>query len=297
MPPWPCTFPSNDPRSRCMKCWTLPDACVEYLPADNASIIYGGRPGRGTLALYREPPLRIHVAGMSRAELSQLLKPNQIGNLRDPLNSELLRHLEHSIFFEQPSNAQLGSSHRMQQRRRRDADERRGRAARTTPHGLSRADAGDNLTMIWPLWEMGFGDVLANTLLPLGSQLPLGSPPPAQRLARSVVPGRSPFIYQPNPYIYTPPQLPPPPRSSPLLARTRPQRPQPRPLHHHHHYHHYHCHHIRRCHVCRRGHRHSRRSRCRCNLSCICHNLYRRHCHRRAAPQPPPTTQPPPPLP
>jgi hypothetical protein len=84
---------------------------------------------------------------MSRAGLAQLLKPSQIGNLRDPLNSELLRHLE---------------------RRRRDVGERRRRAARDVQPYRGVGDAAANLTMIWPLWEMGFGDVLANTVLPLG---------------------------------------------------------------------------------------------------------------------------------
>jgi len=166
-----------------MKCWTLPDTCTEFLPADNATEIYSNRPGRGTLALYRRPPVRLHVAGMSRAGLAQLLKPSQIGNLRDPLNSELLRHLERSIFItkqgptpDTPSDD--ASSRRLQQqRRRRDVGERRRRAARDVQPYRGVGDAAANLTMIWPLWEMGFGDVLANTVLPLGELLRLGRMP------------------------------------------------------------------------------------------------------------------------
>ena len=196
MPPWPCTFPSNDARSRCMRCWTLHDACVEFLASPNASTIYADRPGRGTLSIYqRRAPVRIHVFGMSRHALNTALgngNANNIGSLRDPLNSEFLRHLErHITLAPRPAAADAAprsdaGARRLGHRRyttvrpsEHSAHRRRRRDALLASHNAS----GANLTMIWPLWEMGFGDVIANTLLPLGELLRMRSMPPTLALS------------------------------------------------------------------------------------------------------------------
>ncbi|KAL1520428.1 hypothetical protein AB1Y20_022012 [Prymnesium parvum] len=153
MGPWPCAFPSSEPRSRCMRCWTLRQACVDFLPAPTASWVYSRRPHRGTAAVYEDKlPLRIRVSGMSRAELDEVLgnAHSGIASVRDPLNSERLRHLERNISLTPPP---------------------------TPPERTCGELACENLTMIWPVWETGFGDVIANTLLPLGELLRLGALP------------------------------------------------------------------------------------------------------------------------
>ena len=40
---WPCAFPSGTPRTRCMKCVTLPDTCVEILPIPFVDAVVLGR--------------------------------------------------------------------------------------------------------------------------------------------------------------------------------------------------------------------------------------------------------------
>lgn len=145
-----------------MKCWTLPDACLEVLPSPNATTVYSDRPTRGTHRLHQRPPLRIHVGGLSRDGLSSLLSPRAIGGVRDPLNSEYLRHLERNV--RHAGDALHGGTTR--------SSLRRAALLRT------RAAARSNLTMIWPVWEVGFGDVIANTLLPLGELRRLGVMPP-----------------------------------------------------------------------------------------------------------------------
>ena len=67
---WPCAFPSGTPRTRCMKCVTLPDTCVEILPIPFVDAVVAGEyaPMNGTHLERRRrraaAPIRLHVGGL-----------------------------------------------------------------------------------------------------------------------------------------------------------------------------------------------------------------------------------------
>lgn len=141
-------------------CVTLPQACLQTLQ--------GGGPSEWRLQWKqginraRAPKqLRLYVAGLTPTALDELLKRAVLPKIREPLLPNRLRHLEHDI-----SHLPLDA---------RELLEEAAGAMAGVPFGWG----GDELTMVWPQWENGFGDVIAHTLLPLAEYAhagPLASP-------------------------------------------------------------------------------------------------------------------------
>lgn len=158
------------PNNGCMRCWELPDACLEILPVPPAKLIYDDpRSNSMGVGIYRrnKRPFRLHVAGMSRPDFDATVN-RLTGFVKDPLNSQFLRHIERDIFFVDPHNKTawpLFGTPASQHRGTRPASSKSG------PGG------DDELVMMWPMWEKGYGDVIANLLLPFGELLRHGAPP------------------------------------------------------------------------------------------------------------------------
>lgn len=160
--------PTDMRRRPCFRCWALPDACLEVLPTRLTSKGAYDDPRSNVIGVKLYPinsrPFRLHVAGLTHAELRTRLDRLK-AFVMDPLRSELLRHLESDVFWIDRASASLrwplypaGGS---------------GNAS-----GNAGAAGGDDeLVMIWPRWEKGYGDVIANTLLPFGEMLRRGTPP------------------------------------------------------------------------------------------------------------------------
>ena len=146
-------------------CVTLPQACLQTLQ--------GGGPSQWRLQWKqginraRAPKqLRLYVAGLDPTALDELLKRGVLPKIREPLLPNRLRHLEKDISH-LPLDAREGSS------------ESRLLEAAGAMAGVPFGWGGDDLTMVWPQWENGFGDVIAHTLLPLAEYAhagPLASP-------------------------------------------------------------------------------------------------------------------------
>ena len=148
----------------CLRCWELPDACLEILPVPPSTEIYDDpRSNSAGVRMYgkRRRPFRLHVAGLSQAALTaRLLRLAPF--VKDPLNSEFLRHVENDVIWVDRSNASVHWP--------------------LFPAGGGNASSGgagadDELVMVWPMWEKGYGDVIANTLLPFGEKLREGAMP------------------------------------------------------------------------------------------------------------------------
>ena len=100
--------------------------------------------------------LRLYVAGLTPTALNELLKRGM--PIREPLYPNRMRHIEHDISH-LPLDAREGSK------------ESRLLEAAGAMAGVQFGWGGDELTMVWPQWENGFGDVIAHTLgLPLAGR-------------------------------------------------------------------------------------------------------------------------------
>jgi len=111
-----------------MHCCTLQSACIDVHPNPDV-----WRQWRGEIPRRRmQRPFTLHVARESEAELKCMLP-----RIKEPLNPTQLRHLEKDV------------------------------VSMNVTDMLQRRWGGKSLTMLWPLWENGYGDVLADTLLPL----------------------------------------------------------------------------------------------------------------------------------
>ena len=153
-----------------MRCWVLPDACLEILPVpQNSSSVYANpRSNNLGVGLYRpgHRPFRLHVAGLPPSELQARME--RLGSfIKDPLFSQILRHLERDVVWANSTSDSWpkfpkasGSS-----------------SSSTMPPDEVPPGGEDELTMVWPYWEKGYGDVIANTLLPFGELLRNGAMP------------------------------------------------------------------------------------------------------------------------
>jgi hypothetical protein len=153
--------------SMCMRCWVLPDACLEIRAAPDGAKVYDD-PRSNNLGdkLYRahERPFTIHVGGLTPPKLQELTE--RMGSfIKDPLFSQILRHLERDIVWANRSTA------------RPWARFPRGGSSNATAGAPGTIGGTDELTMVWPYWEKGYGDVIANTLLPFGELLRMGAFP------------------------------------------------------------------------------------------------------------------------
>ncbi len=162
-----CIWPSNRSTPRppaavrgCMRCWLLSDACLEILPVLDSTKIYDNpRSNRYGVGMYgRKRPFRLHVAGETPEALQATLT-NLMPHVKDPLNSQFIRHLENDVAWA-PRNGSVAL---------------RGGGKRAWP--LFGPAEGDELVMVWPMWEKGYGDVIANTLIPFGNMMRHGNFP------------------------------------------------------------------------------------------------------------------------
>eukprot|EP00966_Prymnesium_polylepis_P024935 575013-Prymnesium_polylepis.1 len=138
--------------SRCCK---LPDACIDILPNNNTLAQW-----RRGLNRRREPAqFRLHVAGLAEPAIRHL-ESGCLLQIADPLFPNRLRHLERDQSCSD-DGCHTGIVH--------EPDSRAMRSRRVA--------AAANLTMLWPVWENGYGDVIADTMLPLGDMHRGGSLP------------------------------------------------------------------------------------------------------------------------
>ena len=184
--------------SMCMRCWVLPDACLEIRPAPEATKVYNDpRSNSLGVKLYRKDarPFKIHVGGLTPDALRARLE--RLGSyVKDPLFTQILRHLEMDVVWANRTagngpwasfpqggggnNSPRGSNSTSAVRGGRDANNANNaiNANNTNDVGEGAPAGGDDeLTMVWPYWEKGYGDVIANTLLPLGELLRMGAFP------------------------------------------------------------------------------------------------------------------------
>jgi len=160
---WPCIFPEAKGRRRCMTCETLPATCLEVthdatlynssdevyrlvsqMSADKTNKVDGAvdgtvynlyrtRDALGRRRFGRGKPLRpvkLHVSGMPEARLAATKE--RLKAVRDPLWSTRARGVDRIVV--------------------------RANAAQRVVHERRWPTHPGNLTLIWPLWEMGFGD-------------------------------------------------------------------------------------------------------------------------------------------
>ena len=155
----------------CMRCWELPDACLEINAVPNATRVYND-PRSNTIGvgLYKQKrPFRIYVNGLTADELKMRLE--RLGSyVKDPLFSQILRHLERDIVWANRSGLKAQGIDPW-------AHYPRGGGNGGDGGPADGVGADDELTMVWPYWEKGYGDVIANTLLPFGELLRMGSMP------------------------------------------------------------------------------------------------------------------------
>ena len=154
--------PMMSEQTHCFRCWVLPDACLESLPVPpNSSSVYNdGRRNSMGVGLYgkKRRPFKIHVAGLKPEELSEKLE--RMGAfVKDPLFSQILRHIERDV-FPYDRDGSLGNAKKA-----------------WPPFPLATQPGDDELVMVWSYWEKGYGDVIANTLLPFGELLRAGAMP------------------------------------------------------------------------------------------------------------------------
>ena len=161
--PYAVSPPSPTLPTTCLRCWALPDACLEVLPVPKTQWVYDS-PKSNSLGVGMYPPkkrpFRLHVAGLSAAELHTLMT-HIVPSIKDPLNSQFLRHLERDVVWFNKTDASAS---------RWPLFETGGRPAKGGG-AAGEPGADDELVMVWPWWEKGYGDVIANTLLPFGEML------------------------------------------------------------------------------------------------------------------------------
>ena len=144
-----------------MKCCTLPDACLDILP--NMDTLEQWRRG---INRNKEPAqFRLHVAGLAEPEVRSLEKGCLL-SIPEPLLPIRLRHLERdrSCFRHPragPYTCQTGIVHE--------------NSSKVMHRGRQSVSA--TLTMVWPKWENGYGDVIAETMLPFGDMYRLDKLP------------------------------------------------------------------------------------------------------------------------
>ena len=134
-----------------MKCCTLPDACIDILP--NPATLEQWRRG---ISRSKEPAqFRLHVAGLAEPEVRDLEKGCLL-QIPEPLLPIRLRHLERDRSCGQsrgrPYTCHTGIVHE--------------NSSELMHRGRQSVRA--TLTMVWPKWENGYGDVIAETMLPFG---------------------------------------------------------------------------------------------------------------------------------
>ena len=171
------------PTAQCFRCWELPDSCLEVLPARRPSKAVYDDPRSNTIGVRLYPknarPFRLHVAGLSQDKLRELLD-RMVPFVKDPLFSEYLRHLENDVLWADRTNASLpwplfrpgggvGNA--------RSASIPSSSSSSSASAAASTGGGDDELVMMWPMWEKGYGDVIANTLLPFGELLRRAAPP------------------------------------------------------------------------------------------------------------------------
>ena len=122
-----------------IRCCTLPDACLDILPNPNTLEQWRRGIRRGV-----EPAqFRLHVAGLSEPAIRSMEKSCLLG-VHDPLFPSRLRHIERdrSCIGER---CMVGLVHEPQRE--------------SMLRGRTRGAHSTNLTMLWPEWENGYGDV------------------------------------------------------------------------------------------------------------------------------------------
>ena len=126
-----------------MQCAHLSNACLT---------LHAPSPACSSTCPRNRRPFRIDVRGPNAsAEVRAALKAMQ--QLRDPLVSTRMRHLEYDL-FDHPDVA-----------------------ASALPRRRARPDG--SLVMLWPMWEGGFGDPYMWTVIPMGYALAQGELPNA----------------------------------------------------------------------------------------------------------------------
>lgn len=117
-------------------CCKVRDACLDIKPNPHTWDQW-----RGNMFPRSRMPKQfvMRVAGETQEELDTITKKCMLLKIREPVKSSVLRHLENDIVAS-PDRAALFER---------------------------RVWGGENLTMFWPVWENGYGDVLADTILPL----------------------------------------------------------------------------------------------------------------------------------
>ena len=159
MPPW-------------HRCHSLPLACLEPLPGGGPT--EWAKQWKSGIQRHRAPKqLRLHVAGLTPEELTTRMESAKLSIL-EPLLPNTLRHLERdAMHLPLPTDGARG--------RPRDrllaAMQARASAGATSSSAPSFGWGGPELTMVWPQWENGFGDVIAHTLLPIAEHARLGTLP------------------------------------------------------------------------------------------------------------------------
>ena len=158
--------PVRNTSGHCFRCWVLSDACllVNNRVPNSTKVYNDPRSNSMGTGLYRpgRRPFKITVAGLSAEALKARLE--RLGSyVKDPLNSQVLRHLERDVVWVNESQHA-----NLQAKYPRLVDS-------TSPGGGAGSD--DELTMVWSFWEKGYGDVIANTLLPFGELLRMGTFP------------------------------------------------------------------------------------------------------------------------
>ena len=118
-------------------CCKVRDACLDIKPNPHTWDQW-----RGKMFPRSKMPKQfvMRVAGETQEELHTITTKCMLLKIREPVKSSFLRHLENDIVFFPHHRDALFEG---------------------------RDWGGENLTMFWPVWENGYGDVLADTVLPL----------------------------------------------------------------------------------------------------------------------------------
>jgi hypothetical protein len=142
-------------------CVALPQACLRTFKGGGPSV--WRKQWKGGINRNSAPKqLHLYVAGLAPAELDSLVRDRAIPIVKEPLFPNRLRHIEKDL-----SHLPLGAAQDRGLEPGAAARERLLAAASAAAKGTPFAWGGKELTMVWPQWENGFGDVIAHTLLPL----------------------------------------------------------------------------------------------------------------------------------
>ena len=160
MPPW-------------HRCHSLPLACLE--PLEGGGPTEWAKQWKSGIRRDRAPKqLRLHVAGLTPDELTARMESAK-GSILEPLLPNTLRHLERDAKHLPLPSGDAGG--RPRDRLLAAMQARSDARAASGSSGPSFGWGGPALTMVWPQWENGFGDVIAHTLLPIAEHARLGTLP------------------------------------------------------------------------------------------------------------------------